>query len=153
MDQNTLNKIIRNLGYTHESLLQNQIIPDCQLSKLYGDSDTLEVELEQGFELVFSERMRFEVIYIVLDLKSSGRFNYQANLPSPLSLLKSKSDVISSLGQPIHSASDLDLLDSDLFGWDTYQLPEHLHPSSFLDVQYDAQMNVKYLLITLMDRD
>lgn len=153
MDQNTLNKIIRNLGYTHDSLLQNEIIPDCKPSKLYNDSETLEVELEQGFELVFSERLRFEVIYIVLDLKSAGRFKHQLNLPTPLSFLTSKSEVARNLGEPIHSATELDLLDSDLFGWDTYQLPEHLHPSSFLDVQYDAQMNVKYLLITLMDRD
>jgi hypothetical protein len=153
MDHNTLNKIIRNLGYTHDSLLQNGIIPASTPSKLYDEGDTLEVELEQGFELVFSESLRFETIFIVLDINNSSRFNHQENLPTPLSLLKSKFEVTNILGKPIHSASKIDLLNSDLFGWDTYQLPEHLHPSSFLDVQYDAQMNVKYLLITLMDPD
>jgi hypothetical protein len=153
MDTKQIEKIIRNLGYTYQALIDNKIIEATEPRPLYLDSDTLEIELEGGFELVFSKGfLRFEMIHLSCGANKVTGTSSFSNMPYPLNRIICKSETRKILGEPIYSASDLELLETDLYGWDTYQLSPNLHPAALLEVQYDSQLDTIYLAISLMDR-
>lgn len=152
MENNNLESIIRNLGSTYDELKAKKIINTEKPTELYIDSDTLEIELSENVELVFSpEKLRLEMIYIRLRKEESGRS--ALDLPDYLSLLKNKAAVQHELGRPIYSKNTLELHATELYGWDTYQLKGSLHPEALLDIQYNKSMEVVYLIISVMDKN
>lgn len=153
MDTKQIEKIIRNLGYTYQALVDNKIITASKPAPLYLESDTLEIEISGGFELVFSnDFLRFEMIHLKCNIKEADGPNSFSLMPYPLNKIVCKSETRKILGEPMYSASDIELLETDLYGWDTYQLSTNLHPAALLEVQYDSDMNTIYLSISLMDR-
>lgn len=153
MDTKEVEKLIRNLGYTYQALVDNKIIPNIHPAALYGDSDTLEIELESGFELVFNkEFLRFEMIHLSRIVNESKGLTLFSDMPYPINEVTSKAQARLLLGEPIITASDLELLETDLYGWDTYQLSQNLHPAAMLEFQYDSKFDTVYLTISLMDR-
>lgn len=154
MDKKVLEKLFRNMGYSYQSLIDNEIISsDAKLLEV-PDGDAYEIKLSTGFYIILAgELKRFEAIYIILDATSGENFKYQRNLPEPICFVSNKEDVRRALGPPIPAASELDLLETDLYGNDTYQLNVRLHPEALLDFQYDISNNIKNISISLMDSD
>ena len=152
MENNNLESIIRNLGKTYDELKAKKIINTEKPAALYLDSDTLEIELSENIELVFSpEKLRLEMIYIRLIPETNDKNSLL--LPDYLSFLKDKAAVQQELGNPIYSKSTLELHATELYGWDTYQLKGSLHPEALLDIQYNRSMEVAYLIISVMDKN
>lgn len=152
MDTKQIEKLLRNLGYTYDALVSNGIIEKLELQKLYDTEETLEISLAPGVELVFwSETRRLEMIEFRLD--PNGECAFRAALPAPLNIISNQTDTRALLGRPLYSLSQMELLATELYGWDTYQLDDKLHPEAFLEVQYDSGMNVSCIMISLMDKN
>lgn len=154
MDQKEIEKLIRNLGYHYSAMVTNQIISESQPVHHYDDEDTAEVLLDNGIELVFwSETMRFESIVLSMQSTQARSSGLKDILPEPLNLVCSREDALKHLGAPVFSKSPLELVALEMFAWDLYQLKDSLHPEATLEIQYDKQMAVKTIIISLMDKN
>jgi hypothetical protein len=150
MDRKELEKVIRNLGYHYEAMISNSIIDKVPAEHIYTDEDTIEVVLENGIELVYwKETMRFEMIVITGKSLSKDLISL---LPEPLCHIGNRTTTLASLGQPIIEKTPLELVNSDLYAWDFYQLRESLHPEASLEIQYGEQMEVSTIMISLLDK-
>lgn len=154
MNNNYFANIISNMGSSHSTLIEKGLIPDTELVHLYEDEDTMELEIAPGVELVFySETKRFEMI----TLSFKRAFNnvtpdFRAILPKPLDSVENLNDAHKELGAPMFTKSQLDLFPTELYGWDVYQLDPGLHPEALLDIQYNKEMEISNILISLMDK-
>lgn len=154
MNNSDFANLISNMGSCHSALIEKGLIPDTELVHLYEDEDTLELQIAPGVELVFySETQRFEMI----TLSFKRRFNnvmsdFKAILPKPLDSVENQTEVHKELGPPMFTKSELDLFPTELYGWDVYQLDSGLHPEAILDIQYNKEMLISNILISLMDK-
>lgn len=154
MNNNYFANIISNMGSSHSTLIEKGLIPATELVHLYKDEDTMELEIAPGVELVFySETQRFEMI----TLSFKRAFNnvtseFKAILPKPLDSIENQNEVHKELGIPMFTKSQLDLFPTELYGWDVYQLDSTLHPEALLDIQYNKEMSISNILISLMDK-
>lgn len=155
MNNNDFANLISNMGSSHSVLIEKGLIPDTELVHLYEDEDTMELEIAPGVELVFySETKRFEMI----TLSFKRAFNnvtadFKAILPKPLHSVENQNEVYKELGNPMFTKSQLDLFPTELYGWDVYQLDSRLHPEALLDIQYNKEMQISNILISLMDKN
>lgn len=154
MNNNYFANIISNMGSSHSVLVDNGIIPDTELVHLYNDEDTLELEIAPGVELVFwSETRRFEMITLVFNRPSNNvEPDFKKILPNPLNDVINRLDVHKELGAPMFTKSEMDLFPTELYGWDVYQLDAALHPEAILDIQYNKEMLISNIHISLMDK-
>lgn len=150
MKNNDFVNLIKHMGHSYEDLVSNKILHGTSLENLYESDETLEVQLSPSIELVFwAETKRFEMIILKYDKSSSQR----AILPSPLNNIINQSDVQFELGEPLYSKTQIELYQTDIYGWDTYQLDSNLHPEAILDIQYNKDMQIGSILISLMDKN
>ena len=154
MNNNYFANMISNMGSSHNTLIEKGLIPDTDLLHLYDDEDTMELEIAPGVELVFySETKRFEMITLSFKRASNNvTSDFKAILPKPLDSLENQSDAHKELGVPMFTKSQLDLFPTELYGWDVYQLDPSLHPEALLDIQYNKEMEISNILISLMDK-
>lgn len=155
MNNNYFADIISNMGSFHSTLVEKGLIPDTDLVQLYEDEDTLELEIAPGVELVFySETQRFEMITLSFKRSSNNvTADFKASLPKPLDRVENKSEVHKELGAPMFTKSQLDLFPTELYGWDVYQLDSSLHPEGILDIQYNKEMQISNIHISLMNKN
>ncbi|MBD8792696.1 hypothetical protein IFR09_22775 [Pseudomonas syringae] len=152
MDTAEFKALIENLGLTFQDLIEKKILSCPPPTSLYDDTNTLEVDLMQGMELVFNkESSRLEMIHFSVDQKKTNSFSYFERLPEPLNKLTNQAVSKELLGRPIHSATKEELFGTDIYSWDTFQLKQEIHPEAFLDIQYDELKNTKYLSVSLMN--
>ncbi len=152
MDTAKFKALFENLGSTFQDLTERKILSCPPPTSLYDEANTLEVELMQGMELVFNkESYRLEMIHFSVDQKKPNSFSYFEILPDPLNKLKNQEVSQEVLGRPIHSATKEELLGTDIFFWDTFQLALEIHPEAFIEIQYDELKNTKYLSVSLMN--
>lgn len=153
MDNKQIEKLLRNMGYTYNSLISNEIIENKELQKLYDTDETLEIQLTQGVELVFwAETMQLEMIEFRFD-EDLDKNVFRAALPYPLNIITDQASTHAELGTPLYSLSQFELLSTNLYGLDTYQLDENLHPEALLEIQYGKNMNISCIMISLMDKN
>lgn len=154
MNNNYFANLISNMGSSHSALIEKGLIPDTELVHLYEDDDTLELEIAPGVELVFySETQRFEMITLSFTrISKNVTDDFKAFLPKPLNRVESQTEVHKELGAPMFTKSQLDLFPTELYGWDVYQLDSCLHPEAMLDIQYNKEMLISNILISLMDK-
>lgn len=155
MNDKNLEHLISKLGSSHQVLIAENLIPDTKLVKMYEDEDTLELEMAPGIELVFwAESLRLEMIHINFQRASTEDESHLSSLlPSPLSTLKNESDVHNVLGKAMFSKSERELMQTELYGWDTYQIDPSLHPEAILDIQYDKNRTICNMQISLIDKN
>lgn len=154
MNNNDFANLISNLGSSHSTLIEKGLIPDKELVHLYEDEDTLELEIAPGVELVFySETQRFEMITLSFKRAFNNvEYSFKAILPKPLDSVETQTEVHEQLGAPMFTKSQLDLFPTELYGWDVYQLDSTLHPEAILDIQYNKEMLISNIHISLMDK-
>lgn len=155
MNNNDFAKLISKMGSPHHVLVAENLIPATELKHLYEDEDTLELEIAPGIELVFwAETSRLEMIHINYERANvEGKYDLTALLPAPLNKARNENDVHIALGQPMFSKTERDLLQTELYGWDIYQLDNSLHPEAVLDIQYNKFKNICNIQISLMDKN
>lgn len=152
MNSVNMERLIKNLGYSYDALIENKVIDNLPLQSLYEDGDSLEIEPVPGIELVFwPETNRFEVIYITL--KDSDLPEFKGELPEPFKTVTNQDEVRKVFGDPAFSKSALELFGTGLSGWDTYQLDPHWHPAVLVEFQYVKDRRLGTLLFSLIDRN
>lgn len=149
---------IKNLGKSHSSLVNSNIIPALPLGRLYDNSQSLEVEPCPGIELSFwFETQRFEAIYIYLISQNPSKaLSYSGALPSPFDLLKTQKDVHSTMGVPFKSNGPMTWSEPAAFkigGWDFYELDTSLNSNCQVEFQYDEEMNIFLLSFSVFDKE
>lgn len=150
MNNNEFVNLIKHMGHSYEDLVSKKILYGTSLENLYQSDETLEVQLSPDIELVFwTETKRFEMIILKYEKSSSHR----AILPTPLNNVMNQSDAQFELGEPLYSKTQIELYQTDIYGWDTYQLDSNLHPEAILDIQYNKDMQISSILISLMDKN
>ncbi|RMO79704.1 Bacteriocin immunity protein [Pseudomonas syringae pv. philadelphi] len=155
MQNNNIISLIKNMGMSHKALMQEGLITDTNLSHLYESEETLELEIAPGIELVFWE----ETLCLEMITFSFARALNKADpvfmgiLPYPLDKIRNKRDARLLLGAPMFTKSQMDLFPTELYGWDVYQLDSSLHPEAILDIQYNEDMLVSNILISLVDKN
>ena len=155
MNNNYFANLISNMGSSHSALIEKGLIPETELVHLYEDGDTMELEIAPGVELVFySETQRFEMITLSFKRSSNNvTADFKASLPKPLERIENQTEVHKELGAPMFTKSQLDLFPTELYGWDVYQLDSSLHPEGILDIQYNKEMQISNIHISLMNKN
>lgn len=149
---------IRNLGKSHSSLVNSGVIPAVPLTRLYEDSQSLEVVPCPGIELSFwFESQRFEALYIIKVSQDQTKAPaYSGSLPTPFDALKTQSDVRASLGEPFRSNGPMAWDEPYSFtigGWDFYELDEQLNTNCQIEFQYDESLNISLLSFSVADKE
>lgn len=154
MDSAKLERLINNLGSSHENLVAGGVLSNEPLEDLYGSDSTLEVDLEPGVELSFwADTKRLEAMQITLK-DDDGLPVYKGSLPPPYAGATTKFNVRSIFGNPLRSVGPEDLPESiAIKGWDSFQLPSSLHPAALVDFQYNADQQVAQIVFALIDRN
>lgn len=154
MNNNYFANLISNMGSFHSALIDKGLIPDTELVHLYEDEDTLELEIAPGVELVFyAETKRFEMMTLSFKRAFNNvEISFKEILPKPLDRVENQTDVYKELGTPMFTKSELELFPTELYGWDVYQLDSSLHPEAILDIQYNKEMEISNIQISLMDK-
>lgn len=148
-----MENLIRSLGQTYQELTYKKLIDGPFPRKLYESDESLEINLTSDIELVFCEDdLAFEMIVIDMESYSNNPLASANKLPTPLDSIHDKNDVRAKLGEPISSKTSLELHGTDFYGWDSYQLENKLHPEAILDIQYNSQMKIRNLIISLMNK-
>ncbi|KWS75360.1 bacteriocin immunity protein [Pseudomonas savastanoi pv. fraxini] len=155
MQNNNIISLIKNMGISHKALMQEGLITDIKLSHLYESEETLELEIAPGVELVFwEETLCLEMItFSFARALNKADPEFMGILPYPLGKIRNKKDVRLLLGAPMFTKSQMDLFPTELYGWDVYQLDSSLHPEAILDIQYNEDMLVSNILISLVDKN
>jgi hypothetical protein len=148
---------IRNLGKSHSSLVNSGVIPAVPLTRLYEDSQSLEVTPCPGIELSFwFETQRFEALYILRISQDPIKAPpYSGSLPAPFDTLKNQSDVRSVLGEPYRSNGPMSW-DNPTFkigGWDFYELDESVNSNCQIEFQYDESLVISLLSFSVTDKE
>jgi hypothetical protein len=149
---------IRNLGKSHSNLVNSGVIPAVPLTRLYEDSQSLEVTPCPGIELSFwFESQRFEAIYIVRisqdPIKAPA---YCGSLPAQFDALKTQSDVRDTLGEPYSSRGPMSWEEPHYFkigGWDFYELDDKLNSNCQIEFQYNESLEISLLSFSVMDKE
>lgn len=153
MGSATIERWIKNLGGSYDSLVAKGVIPALPLQELYEDSDSLEIEPVPGIELSFwPETKKLELIRVTLENVPGGIPPFTGELPMPFSQAKTRKLVRQLFGVPAIVKSGRELSGTGLGGWETYQLSEDFHESALLDFFFDDALNVATITFSLMDK-
>lgn len=149
---------IINLGKSHSSLINANLVPAIPLIRLYENSSTLELIPCPGVVLSFwFETQRFESLHISLaPQKNYVNQIYTGGLPAPYSSLKNRFDVIKILGLPYKSIDSQILKDNNFLGfsgWDFYEFNEASNSNFQVEFQYSATEEICTISFSLFDRE
>ena len=153
MGSAAIERWIKNLGGSYDSLIANQVIPDLPLQELYEDSDSLEIEPVVGIELGFwSESKCLELIRVSLENVPGGIPPFVGELPAPFNGATSQKTVHQIFGAPMFTKSARELAGTGLSGWDTYQLSAEYHAAALLDFEYGRDLEVSSITFSLIEK-
>lgn len=153
MGSATLERWIKHLGGSYDSLVATGVIPDLPLQELYEDSDSLEIEPVEGIELSFWIKTKgLELIRVSLESVPDGIPPFKGELPAPFAGATRQEFVHQIFGRPMFSKSDRELVGTGLGGWDTYQLSAKYHPAALLDFFYDQAQQVSSITFSLIEK-
>lgn len=156
MDIATVNQWTRNLGESYEELVGRGLItPEQPLETLYPDCDLRDMNLEAGLSLTFwAETKRLETLFVTLIKSTPSTVEYKGDLPAPYKSVMTQSEVHAIFGQPMESRGPIRMPDpmGQTGGWESYLLDRSLYPGKKVVFQYTADMKVKTLVFTLVDK-
>jgi hypothetical protein len=153
MGSATLERWIKHLGGTYDSLVAQGIIPDLPLQELYEDSDSLEIEPVEGIELGFWIKTKnLELIRVCLADDPDGIPPFTGELPAPFDNARRQELVHQLFGRPMFSKGALELAGTGLGGWETYQLSAEYHSAALLDFFYDQDQQVSSMTFSLIEK-
>ncbi len=154
MDAKTIERWIKSLGLPYSTLIAQGIIPDRPLTELYKGRDWLTLKPEKGVELSFrAETQCFERLFITLIQTVEDQTVYHGALPQPLALNMTQSGVRTDFGPPSETSGPRKIPTIGMVGGhDAYPLDTATHPRGQVMFQYTADMRVKTLFFTLIDK-
>ncbi|WP_248742871.1 MULTISPECIES: DUF6392 family protein [unclassified Pseudomonas] len=151
-----VNKLMLGLGENYEQLLAKDFFTEsCKLDALYPGCDLLDVELEAGVSLTFfEETKRFEALFITLKKTTPSTIAYQGELPVPYKLSMDQGCVHALFGRAVESRGPIKMPEpmGQTGGWESYPLDQKTYPGLKVVFQYTADMQVKTLVFTLIDK-
>lgn len=151
----TIERWIKNLGRTYESLISEGIIPNQPLDELYAGRDRLTLNIQAGVEMHFyAKTRRLEAILLTLLEPLPGGPVYKGELPSPLQPEMTRDRARATFGEPMASRGTMKMPGpmGRVGGWDSYRLDPAIHPNALFKFQYTAEMRVKAVVFSLADR-
>lgn len=153
MGSATIERWIKHLGGSYDSLVATGVIPDLPLQELYEDSDSLEIEPVQGIELSFwVETKDLELIRVSIEDIPGGIPPFRGELPPPFADAMCQKQVHQIFGRPMFSKGARELSGTGLGGWDTYQLSDTYHPAALLDFQFNEDLKVSNITFSLIEK-
>ncbi|ROL76877.1 pyocin immunity protein [Pseudomonas protegens] len=154
MDAAKIRRLIQGMGLTYEELVAQGESIEPPTGKLYDEFEWLTVVVEPGLMLDFWEdSLALEKVLIELMPPEEGRSFYSGELPAPFSRSMTHADIRELLGTPLRSGERRPSADGQctLNAWESYRLPEHLHPSARVGFVYNADMQIKVLSFDLLE--
>ena len=146
---------ISKLGENYDDLIDQGLIPSEKPQELYPGRDLLHIDLEAGLNLSFwADTKQFEALFITLKKTMPGIVEYKGELPPPYSSEMTQSDVHAIFGQPMESRAPIKMPKpmGQTGGWESYPLDPAIYPGKKVVFQYTAEMEVKTLVFTLIDK-
>ncbi|MDP9503849.1 DUF6392 family protein [Pseudomonas protegens] len=154
MDAKTISRWVSNLGLSHAELIARGERIERPTGKLYDEFEWLTVIVEPGLMLDFWEdSLALEKVLIELMPLEEGRSFYRGELPAPFSRSMTREDIRDLLGTPLRSGERRPSADGQymLNAWESYRLPEHLHPSARVGFVYSVDLIIKVLSFDLLE--
>ncbi|PNG32599.1 DUF6392 family protein [Pseudomonas protegens] len=154
MDAKTISRWVSSLGLSHAELIARGERIERPTGKLYDEFEWLTVVVEPGLMLDFwEESLALEKVLIELMPLEQGRSFYSGELPAPFSRSMTHADIRELLGTPLRSGERRPSADGQrmLNAWESYRLPEHLHPSARVGFVYSADMQIRVLSFDLLE--
>lgn len=154
MDAATIRRLIQGMGLTYEELVAQGESIERPTDKLYDEFEWLTVVVEPGLMLDFWEdSLALEKVLIELMPLEEGRSFYSGELPAPFSRSMTHADIRELLGTPLRSGERRPSADGQymLNAWESYRLPEHLHPSARVGFVYSVDLTIKVLSFDLLE--
>jgi len=154
MDAETIKFWIKNLGRGYAELVANGIVPDQPLVKPFEESNWPAMHPAPGLELVFWDETKcMEQVMIIL-VTTVGQSVYTGELPAPFTLSMDRKAVRSVLGQPRESKGPGNLPGGLGMrgGWDSYPLPDDIHPNAKVTFSYLENFVVNNVSFSLIDK-
>lgn len=155
MDAKTIERWIKNLGQTYDTLVAKGVIPNQPLQELYPDRDLLDIIIAPGLSMSFwAETKRFETLFITLLKTTPSTAEYKGELPKPFAPVMSQSEVRANFGEPMVSKGPVKMPQpmGMTGGWDAYRLDPVTHPNTKVVFQYTATLAVNTLVFSLIDK-
>lgn len=149
---------IKNLGKSHSSLVQENLIPALPLKRLYDESNSLGIEPCAGIELNFwFETQRFEEIVISLIAQDPKLPAYGGTLPSPFDTFENDVDVHAEFGEPYKSEPPASWMHGGVTlttgAWEFYELDEGVYSGCRIEVHYSPEYKVATLCFSVFDKE
>ncbi|WP_404938032.1 DUF6392 family protein [Pseudomonas sp. JDS08PS003] len=154
MDAATIGRWVNSLGLSHAELVARGERIKPPTDKIYDEFEWLTVIVEPGLMLDFWEdSLALEKVLIELMPLEEGRSFYSGELPAPFSRSMTRADIRELLGTPLRSGERRPSADGQrtLNAWESYRLPEPLHPSARVGFVYSADMQIKVLSFDLLE--
>lgn len=154
MDAATIGRWVNSLGLSHAELVARGERIKPPTDKIYDEFEWLTVIVEPGLMLDFWEdSLALEKVLIELMPLEEGRSFYSGELPAPFSRSMTRADIRELLGAPLRSGERRPSADGQrtLNAWESYRLPEPLHPSARVGFVYSADMQIKVLSFDLLE--
>lgn len=155
MNAETIELWITNLGVEYSLLVSRQIIPNKPIKGLYPDDDRLSLRPEIGVSLGFwAETKRYEALFITLIKSTPSTRAYTGELPPPYTPQMSQTDVHRIFGEPLEFKGPIKMPEpmGQTGGWESYLLDAAIFGPTKVVFQYTADMRVKTLVFTLIDK-
>lgn len=155
MKSRKISELIANIGLTFEALVAQGILDVQPPVELYPGCDLQDVEIENGLELTFSaETKKLECLFITLIKTMPLTVKYEGDLPMPYKSAMTQVDVHAIFGAPIETRGPIKmpLPMGQTGGWESYHLNQNIYPGKKVVFQYTADMQVKTLVFTLIDK-
>ena len=101
----------------------------------------------------WEDSLALEKVLIELMPPEEGRSFYSGELPAPFSRSMTRADIRELLGTPLRSGERRPSADGQrtLNAWESYRLPEPLHPSARVGFVYSADMQIRVLSFDLLE--
>nr|WP_314876622.1 DUF6392 family protein [uncultured Pseudomonas sp.] len=157
MDALTINRLIKGLGQTYETLLADDLVSGVPPVQLLtgGNNEDLIQKPALGIELWFwAETRRLERITVTLTAVVDSDQVYTGELPNPFTLSMRQADIRAVLGEPYQSKGPAKLPPpiGVTGGWDAYRFGQDTHTNAEVVVQYLSDHSVAGLAFCLIDR-
>ncbi|WP_064119914.1 DUF6392 family protein [Pseudomonas fluorescens] len=150
-----ISQLIASVGLTFESLVARGVLDEQPLVELYPGCDLQDLEIENGVELTFlAETKKLESLFITLIKTMPLTVRYKGDLPTPFELAMTQTDAHAIFGVPIESRGPIKMPMpmGQTGGWESYLLDQKSYPGVKVVFQYTADMKVKTLVFTLIDK-
>ncbi|MGF6090828.1 DUF6392 family protein [Pseudomonas sp. 18173] len=155
MNAEKIESWILNLGLSSDELIARGVVFNEEPQALYPEADLLDLDLEVGVSLSFwAESNRLETLFITLKKTMPGILEYKGDLPLPYTLDMTQADVQAIFGNPMDSRGPIKMPHpmGQTGGWESYLLDQNIYPGKKVVFQYTAEMKVKTLVFTLVDK-